>query len=175
MPWPFADTLAPAGHAHGRGRLPAPGAGKAPLQGAPVLTDNGVQFAWQPHQWFPGGHSFARICRAFGVEHRLTNPAHPWTNGPAERLNRPIKEATVQRYHYQTTDELNEHLQAFLLVYNHAKRLKTLRGLTPHQFVCAQWQKTPLSLPKTRPTSRWDYATDHLSVNRGVLPVHRPA
>jgi hypothetical protein len=25
----------------------------------------------------------------------------------------------------------------------HAKRLKTLRGLTPHEFVCAQWQKNP--------------------------------
>ena len=40
-------------------------------------------------------------------------------------------------------NELNEHLQAFLLAYNHAKRLKTLRGLTPHEFVCAQWQKNP--------------------------------
>ncbi|OGX82162.1 hypothetical protein [Hymenobacter coccineus] len=27
------------------------------------------------------------------------------------------------------------------LAYNHAKRLKVLRGLTPHEFVCAQWQK----------------------------------
>jgi Integrase core domain len=97
----------------------------------------------QGHQWFPGGHSVARICRAFGVEHRLTKPAHPWTNGQVERMNRTIKEATVQRFHYQTTDELNEHLQAFLLAYNHAKCLKTLRGLTPHEFVCAQWQKNP--------------------------------
>ena len=46
-----------------------------------VLTDNGVQFTLQPHPWFPGGHSVARICRAFGVEQRLTKPAHPWTNG----------------------------------------------------------------------------------------------
>ena len=58
-------------------------------------------------------------------------------------MNRTIKEATVQRFHYQTTAELNEHLQAFLLAYNHAKRLKTLRGLTPHEFVCAQWQNNP--------------------------------
>ena len=58
-------------------------------------------------------------------------------------MNRTIKKAPVQRYHYQTTNELNEHLQAFLLAYNHAKRLKTLRGLTPHEFVCAQWQKNP--------------------------------
>ena len=42
--------------------------------------------------------------------------------------------------HYQ----VNEHLQAFLLAYNHAKRLKTLRGLTPHEFVCTQWQKDPV-------------------------------
>ena len=77
------------------------------------------------------------------MEHRLTKPAHPWPNGQVERLNLPLKEATVQRYHYQTTDELNEHLQAFLLAYKHAKRLKTRRGLTPHEFVCAQWQKNP--------------------------------
>jgi len=30
-----------------------------------------------------------------------------------------------------------------LQAYNHAKRLKTLRGLTPHEFVYAQWQKNP--------------------------------
>lgn len=53
-------------------------------------------------------------------------------------MNRTLKEATVQRYHYQTTAELHEHLQTFLLAYNHAKRLKTLRGLIQHEFVCAQ-------------------------------------
>ncbi len=100
-------------------------------------------FPPQPHQWLPGGHSFAPSCRAFGVEHRLTKPAHPGTNGPVERTNRTMKEATVQPYHDQTTAELNEHLQAFLLAYNHAKPLKTLRGLTPHQLVCAQWQSNP--------------------------------
>ena len=31
----------------------------------------------------------------------------------------------------------------FLLAYNHGKRLKMLRGLTPYEFVCAQWQKPP--------------------------------
>jgi hypothetical protein len=59
------------------------------------------------------------------------------------RLGNCSKEATVQRFHYQTTTELNEHLQAFLRACNHAKRLKTLRGLTPHEFVCAQWQNNP--------------------------------
>lgn len=58
-------------------------------------------------------------------------------------MNRTLKEATVRRYRYQTKAELNEHLQSFLLAYNHAKRLKTLRDLMPHEFVCVQWQKNP--------------------------------
>ena len=88
---------------------------KLPYRVHVVLTDNGVQFTLQSHQWFPGGYSFARICRAFGAEHRLTKPAYLWTNGQVERFTRTLKEATVQ---------LNEHLQAFLLAYHHAKRLK---------------------------------------------------
>ena len=57
---------------------------KLPYKAHTVLTNNGVQFTLQPHQFFPGGHSFARICRAFSVKHRLTKPAHPWTNGLVE-------------------------------------------------------------------------------------------
>lgn len=108
-----------------------------------VLPDNGTQFGNMPHQLDAGRHLFDRVCDEHGTEHRFTKPAHPWTNGQVERMNRTLKEAPVPRYHYQTTDELNEHLQAFLLAYNHAERLKTLRGLTPHEFVCTQWQKNP--------------------------------
>lgn len=63
-------------------------------------------------------------------------------------MDRTLKEATAQRFHYQTTQELNEHLPAFLLAYSHAKRLKTLRGLTPQEFVCAEWQKSPVNFTK---------------------------
>ena len=81
---------------------------KLPCRVRAVLTDNGVQFPPQAHQLLPGGHRFDRICREYGVEHRLTKPAHPWTNGPVKRMNRLIKAATVQRHHYQTTDEPND-------------------------------------------------------------------
>jgi transposase InsO family protein len=74
---------------------------------------------------------FDRICREHGIEHRLTKPNHPWTNGQVERMNRTLKEATVQRYHYDTNRQLQEHLAAFLDAYNFAKRPKTLNGLTP--------------------------------------------
>ena len=40
-------------------------------------------------------HMFDRICREHDIEHRLTKPNHPWTNGQVERMNRTLKEATV--------------------------------------------------------------------------------
>jgi len=112
-----------------------------PYEVHPVLTDNGTQFGNMPRQVWAWRHIFGRVRDEHGSEHRCTKPAHPWTNGPVERMNRPLEEATVQRYHYQTTAQLNEPPQAFLLAHNHAKRLKRLRGLTPHEFVCTQWQK----------------------------------
>ena len=74
---------------------------KLPYKVHTVLTDNDMQLTPQAHPFLPGGHRFDRICREYGVEHRLTKPAHPWTNGQVERMNRTIKEATIQRFHYQ--------------------------------------------------------------------------
>lgn len=68
-----------------------------------VVPGNGVEFTPQPQQVLPGSHSCDRICRAYGGEHRLFKPAHPWSNGQVERFNGTLKEATVQRYHYQST------------------------------------------------------------------------
>jgi transposase InsO family protein len=136
-----------------------------------VLTDNGTQFvdntpiaAWQlereaeeeaaraaappdapqsdePRIW--RRHAFDATCQRLGVEHRLTKPAHPWTNGQVERMNRTIKDATVRRYYYDTHDQLREHLQLFLDAYNYARRLKALRGLTPYEFICKAWADEP--------------------------------
>ena len=89
------------------------------------------------------GHPFDRICLLHSIDHRLTKPNHPWTNGQVERMNRTIKEATVQRYHYDSHEQLRTHLSDFVAAYNFAKRLKTLSGLTAYEFICKCWQKTP--------------------------------
>ena len=113
-----------------------------------VLTDNGIQFADLPRNrdsWTARYrvHRFDQICRANSIEHRLTKPNHPWTNGQVERMNRTIKEATVNRYHYETHDQLRQHLTDFVTAYNFARRLKTLKGLTPYEAVCKTWTKEP--------------------------------
>ena len=48
--------------------------------------------------------------------------------------------ATVQRYHH---DQLRRHLADFLVAYNFAKRLKSLAGLTPHEYVRKIWTESP--------------------------------
>jgi transposase InsO family protein len=122
-----------------------------------VLTDNGIQFTT------PGGggsavplikeamangerfraHAFEYACARNDIDHRTTKPRHPWTNGQVERMNRTIKEATVKRFYYETHDQLREHLANFVAAYNFAKRLKTLKGLTPYEYICKCWTKEP--------------------------------
>ena len=54
-------------------------------------------------------------------------------------MNRTIKDATVKRFHYDTHDQLTSHLTDFVCVYNYARRLKTLKGLTPYEAICRAW------------------------------------
>jgi transposase-like protein len=108
-----------------------------------ILTDNGVQFRHLPQHAQASRHPFGQLCDEWGIEQRFTKPAHPWTNGQVERMNRTVKEATIKHFHYETADQLNIHLQTFLQAYNHGKRLKRLHGLTPYEFVCAEWRKSP--------------------------------
>ena len=85
-------------------------------------------------------------CRENGTEHRFTKINHPWTNGQVERMNRTIKEATVQRYHSitMTTPDRSDVTSAFFFdAYNFGRRLKTLKGLTPYEFICKSWTSQP--------------------------------
>jgi transposase InsO family protein len=113
-----------------------------------VLTDNGIQFTFPPR--YADGptaiyitHMFDMRCRENGIEHRLTKIKHLWTNGQVESMNRTIKEATVKRYHYDSNRQLQRHLTDFINAYNYGRRLKTLNGLTPYEFIAKTWTKEP--------------------------------
>ena len=108
-----------------------------------VLTDNGIQFTNQERHRYAFVHIFDRVCDEHGIEHRLTKIKHPWTNGQVERMNRTIKEATVKRFHYEDHGQLRQHLNDFIAAYNFARRLKTLKGLTPYEFICKSWTAEP--------------------------------
>lgn len=113
-----------------------------------ILTDSGTQFAELPkNRRGPTAlyrvNRFDQIGRAHAIEHRLDKPKHPWTNGQVERMNRTLKDATVKRYHYDSHDQLWEHLAAFLDACNFARWRKSLRGLTPYEAICRAWADDP--------------------------------
>ena len=120
-----------------------------PYQVHTVLTDNGMAIADLPKnrngpsRRYLGAHIFDRVCAENGIEHRLTKPYHPWTNGQAERMNRTIKEATVRVFHYPDLDALKAHVLAFVSAYNFAKHLKALKWKTPFEAISHAWTKQP--------------------------------
>jgi IS30 family transposase len=66
-----------------------------------ILTDNGSEFTDRfavdmkdkPRDRPSGRHPFDRICAKRKIDHRLTRPYRPQTNGLVERFNRRIVEA----------------------------------------------------------------------------------
>ncbi|MCA6104153.1 transposase family protein, partial [Bradyrhizobium sp. WSM 4400] len=72
-----------------------------PHQVHTILTDNGAEFTDRfavdkknkPPGKPSGDHPFDRLCKQRGIQHRLTKPYHPQTNGLVERFNRRIAEA----------------------------------------------------------------------------------
>jgi Integrase core domain len=58
-------------------------------------------------------------------------------------MDRTIKEATVQRFYYASHQQLRQHLADFVKAYNFARHLKTLKGLTPFEYICKSWTSQP--------------------------------
>ena len=58
-------------------------------------------------------------------------------------MNRTTKEAAVKRFHYDSHEQLKIHLSDFIAAYNFGRRLETLNGLTPYEYVCKIWISEP--------------------------------
>jgi IS30 family transposase len=99
-----------------------------------LLTDNGAQFTNKQFK-SQKEHEFDAICRENNIKHKLTKPYHPWTNGQVERMNRTIKEATVNKYYYKNEACLKNNLNDFIKAYNFGRRLKAIKGFTPVEFI----------------------------------------
>ena len=129
-----------------------------------ILTDNGAQFTYElllkhlrPQERsdcnsllkktknlrVKSVHPFDLLCKKHSIKHKLTKFRHPWTNGQVERTNRTIKDATTKTYHYDNIIQFEKHLQEFLLVYNFAKRLKSLKFKTPFEFLAEKFKNNP--------------------------------
>ena len=115
-------------------KFTTPGAGGSAVPLIKEAIANGELF------W---AHAFELTCARNDIDHRTTKAKHPWTNGQVERMNRTIKDATVRRFYYESHDQLRKHLADFISAYNFGRRLKTLKGLTPYEFICKAWASSP--------------------------------
>ena len=59
-------------------------------------------------------HAFGSAGAQNLIDHRLTKPCHPWTNGQVERVSWTPKEVTVKRFHYDTHAHLPSHPADFV-------------------------------------------------------------
>jgi len=110
-------------------------------------VDNAIQFTNRKQDTTAFENIFDRVCQENGIDHRLTKIAHPsrackhalpgnaWTNGQVERMNRTLSETLH--------NQLKTHLSDFVDAYNYARRLKTLNGLTPFEYICKTWTSEP--------------------------------
>ena len=63
--------------------------------------------------------------------------------GEGDGVGFATKSCAASAIYTTTSRQLEDHLAAFLDGYNFARRLKTLRGLTPYEAICTAWANEP--------------------------------
>ena len=74
-----------------------------------------------------GNHKFDKWCAKEDIDHRLTAPRTPKTNGMVERVNGTIKNATVKCTTYSCLEKMTKNLFGFLIFYNFERRHSSLK------------------------------------------------
>jgi transposase InsO family protein len=118
-----------------------------------ILTDNGKEFtdrlfanqARQP----TGRHEFDQLCQALGIEHRLTKPKSPQTNGMVERFNGRIADI-LKTNHFISGEDMEQTLMRYVHLYNHQLPQCALHSRTPIQAM-KDWYQTHPHLFMKRP------------------------
>ena len=128
-----------------------------PIKIQKLLTDNGKEFTdrlFASRERQPSGHhEFDQLCQALGIEHRLTKPRTPRTNGMVERFNGRIADV-LKTHRFSSSQDLEQTLLRYVALYNHQLPQSALKS------------KTPLQAMKD-----WHHSHPHLFVKR---PYDRP-
>ena len=87
-----------------------------------LLTDNGSAYR---------SKAFKAMREAYGLKHSRTRPYRPRTNGKAERLIQTALREWAYGPAWQSSDERNQALNAWLHYYNHHRPHSALGGHVP--------------------------------------------
>jgi len=136
-----------------------------------ILTDNGLEFTdkyvGEEKNKVSGNHPFDKECSKDDIDHRLTAPNTPKTNGMVERANGTIKNSTIKVETYENVQELIVDLNKFLIFYLFTRRHGSLRKelgakvRTPFDAM-QSWFKIKPELFKISPDAFQAFALDKL-------------
>lgn len=114
----------------------------APFHIRTILTDNGKEFTdrlfGKRAKDASGEHEFDQLCESLDIEHRLTKPRTPRTNGMVERFNGRI-EQVLRSHHFNSGEDLQATLMRYVWLYNQHLPQKALNHETPLQAL-KRWQ-----------------------------------
>ena len=99
-----------------------------------LLTDHGKEFTdrlFASRERQPtGNHEFDQLCTALGIEHRLTRPRTPKTNGMVERFNGRIGDV-LRTHRFLSSEDMEQTLLRYTHLYNHQFPQSALKSKTP--------------------------------------------
>ena len=109
---------------------------RCPIKIRFVLTDNGKEFTDRlfglRERAESGTHEFDALCAALDIEHRLTRPKGPQTNGMVERFNGRISQV-LNTHRFESGEDLEQTLIRYVWLYNNHLLQKVLSHETPLQ------------------------------------------
>ena len=113
-----------------------------------ILTDNWKEFSLKNHKWkYDLEWAFDKVCKEFGIEHRLTRPYTPKTNWMVEKANDTIKNWTINIHHYGTVEQMKQDILLFMIYYNLKRRHSwiyiEIRRKTPYEALEYYYNKNP--------------------------------
>lgn len=79
-----------------------------------IQTDNGQEFCFLKTLKDGRTHKFDKLCRFFGIEHKLIRPRTPRHNGKVERSHRNDNERFYKWLRYYSFDDLQSQMTTYL-------------------------------------------------------------
>ncbi|CUB07476.1 integrase core domain-containing protein, partial [Tepidiphilus thermophilus] len=100
-----------------------------------------------------GAHAFDELCQALDIEHRLTKPRRPQTNGMVERFNGRISEV-LATHRFDSREALEATIHRYVWLYNHHIPQKALGHVPPIEAMKRWYAEKPelfIKVPRNRP------------------------
>ena len=95
-----------------------------------ILTDNGKVFTGKLGRK-PASVLFDRICLNNGIRHILTAPYSPTTTGKVERFHRTLRKDFFADKSFETIDDMQQALDAWVADYNNEREHQSLGDVPP--------------------------------------------